>query len=76
MTDNERLLREMAMLNSFQGKRPTHRELRSALERMVKAFQPFRSKPMGAPHSPARLEQEEQIAAHDQAGKILKGMEP
>jgi len=76
MADNERLLREMAMLNSFQGKRPTHRELRAALERMVKAFQPFRSKPMGAPHSPARLEQEEQIAAHDQAREILKGMEP
>jgi len=75
MADNERLLREMAMLNSFQGKRPTHRELRAALERMVKAFQPFRSKPMGAPHSPARLEQEEQIAAHDQACSVLRETE-
>jgi len=75
MTDDERLLREMAILNSFQNKRPTHTELRAALERMVKAFQPFRSKPIGAPHSPARLEQEEQIAAHDQARAVLRETE-
>ena len=75
MTDNERLLREMAMLNSFQGKRPTHRELRAALERMVRAFQPLRSGPIGAPHSPVRLEQEEQIAAHDQARAVLRETE-
>lgn len=48
--------------------------LRAALERMVKAFQPFRSKPIGAPHSPVRLEQEEQISAYDQARRILKGI--
>lgn len=45
---------------------------RVALDRMVRAFEPFRSKPMGAPHSEARARQDEQIAAHDAAKAVLR----
>jgi CO/xanthine dehydrogenase FAD-binding subunit len=46
-------------------------ELRTALQAMVDAFQPFRSKPMGAPNSDARLQQDAQIAAYDRAVALL-----
>lgn len=52
----------------------TERELRlaKALQKMVAAFEPFRSRPHGAPGSEARERQEKQIAAHDEANEILR----
>lgn len=41
--------------------------LHQSLRRMVKAFTPFTSKPMGAPYSQMRIEQDEQVAAHAEA---------
>lgn len=46
-------------------------DTRCALRAMVDAFKPFRSKPMGAPNSDARQEQEMQIAAYDYAVTVL-----
>jgi len=46
-------------------------KLRVALWHMVDCFKPFTMKPMGAPGSVARLEQEQQIAAHKRAKEAL-----
>lgn len=46
-------------------------ELVDALDAMTQNFKPFTSKPMGAPNSQARLEQEVQIEAHAKARAIL-----
>lgn len=46
-------------------------DLRAALERHVAAFKPFTLKPVGAPGSTARADQDEQIAAHRQAVEAL-----
>ncbi len=51
--------------------------LREVLERHVAAFKPFTSKPIGAPNSYARLQQEDQVAAHEQARSALnEGSQP
>ena len=42
-------------------------QLLSALKDMVRCFQPFTSKPIGAPGSSARIEQDDQIAAYRSA---------
>lgn len=41
------------------------------LHRMIQDFHPFTSKPMGAPYSPARLEQDRQIVTHSAARAFL-----
>lgn len=46
-------------------------ELVEALEAMTQNFKPFTSKPMGAPNSQARLEQESQIEAYAKALALL-----
>lgn len=46
-------------------------DLVKALERMTQAFKPFTIKPMGGEGSTARVEQEEQIAAHSEARGLL-----
>lgn len=46
-------------------------KLRVALWHMVDKFQPFTLKPIGAPGSVARDEQDQQIAAHKRAKEIL-----
>ncbi len=48
---------------------------RAALQAMVSAFQPFTLKPMGAPNSEAREQQEAQVAAHAAALSILRRYE-
>lgn len=45
--------------------------LRCALTEMVEAFEPFTSRPMGAPNSDARVKQQLQIAAHRDAKAAL-----
>jgi hypothetical protein len=45
--------------------------LAAALREMVLAFEPFTSKPMGAPYSPARERQARQIEAHATAKALL-----
>jgi len=45
--------------------------MRKALEGMCAVFVPFRLKPVGAPGSSARAEQDEQIAAYDNARAAL-----
>ena len=45
---------------------------RASLKRMVMAFKPFTNRPIGGQNSSCRLEQEEQIAAHAEAMKLLK----
>jgi hypothetical protein len=47
--------------------------LREALTDMTNAFRPFTMKPIGGEGSSARIEQEEQIAAHRKARKALEG---
>lgn len=47
-------------------------ELVEVLEAMTQNFKPFTSKPIGAPNSQARLEQESQIEAHAKATAILE----
>lgn len=42
-------------------------QLLQALKDMVRCFRPFTSMPIGAPGSPARAEQDEQIAVHRSA---------
>ena len=49
-----------------------HDALVEALEAMVNNFEPFRSKPVGAPHSTQRIEQDAKIAAYDAARAALK----
>jgi hypothetical protein len=56
--DNEALLKAIA-------------DLKAGLQRMTGAFRPFTFKPIGAPHSPARAEQDEQKAAHAEAMRLL-----
>jgi hypothetical protein len=46
-------------------------ELYEALDDMVAVFKPFSSKPIGAPGSQARIEQEMQICAHANALAVL-----
>lgn len=46
-------------------------QLRIALWHMVDAFKPFTMRPIGAPGSAARAEQENQIAAHKRAREAL-----
>jgi hypothetical protein len=46
-------------------------DLLAALEGMVSAFRPFTMKPIGGEGSPARLEQETQIAAYKEARAAL-----
>ena len=50
-------------------------ELEEALCAMVKAFKPFTSRPVGAPDSAARLDQEHQIKVHAKAREILGARE-
>lgn len=50
-------------------------ELRDSLRRMTEAFHPVRWGSIGAPGSQARNEQEEQIAAHNEASWLLKRLE-
>ena len=42
-----------------------------ALVEMVEAFEPFTSRPMGAPNSDARIKQQLQIAAHRNARSAI-----
>ena len=49
----------------------TERKLRDALRAMAATFKPFTSRPMGAPGSVAREEQEDQIAAYAAARTAL-----
>ena len=49
----------------------TAERLAKALEALLPHAEPFRSKPIGAPHSPARAEQDLHIAAHDEARAAL-----
>ena len=44
--------------------------LHQSLRRMVDTFRPFTLKPIGAPHSQARCDQDEQIAAHAEASAL------
>lgn len=44
----------------------------AALREMTETFQPFKSKPMGAPHSEARLDQERKIEVHERAVATLR----
>jgi hypothetical protein len=46
-------------------------DLLAALKRMAGAFRPFTMKPIGAPGSAARADQDEQIAAHAEAMRVL-----
>lgn len=46
-------------------------QLYASLERMVKAFKPFTLRPIGGEGSDARAEQDEQIAAHAEAMRLL-----
>jgi hypothetical protein len=45
--------------------------LRRVLTEMVEAFEPFTSRPMGAPNSDARIKQQLQIAAYRNARSVL-----
>lgn len=45
--------------------------LREALEQLLRENPAFRSKPIGAPHSPKRIEQESRIAAENAARDAL-----
>jgi hypothetical protein len=49
---------------------------RASLKRMTDAFRPFRMKPVGSPGSSARLEQDEQIAAHAEATALINQETP
>jgi len=53
----------------------SHDALASALQDMVSNFEPFRSRPVGAPNSSARAEQDAQIAAFDKAKAALASIE-
>jgi hypothetical protein len=46
-------------------------ELEEALRNMTNVFSAFSSKPIGSPYSPARLNQEQQIAASAKAHSAL-----
>ena len=45
--------------------------LSAALRMVLPYAKPFRSKPVGAPYSPARLEQDRHIVAYDTAVRAL-----
>lgn len=42
-----------------------------SLRRMVETFRPFTLRPIGAPHSQARMDQEEQTAVHAEARRLV-----
>lgn len=46
-------------------------KIRKSLERMVATFKPFTLKPIGAPGSQARMDQDDQIEAHREAVEAL-----
>lgn len=50
---------------------PNEATLRASLARMTAAFRPFTLRPIGGEGSQARMEQDEQIAAHAEAMKLL-----
>ena len=50
-------------------------ELEAALYAMVETFKPFTNRPVGAPGSAARLDQEHQIKVHAAARALLNGKE-
>lgn len=54
---------------------PTYVELREALREMVRCFRPFTFRPIGSDGSPARMEQDEQNAAHKAALDLLKAID-
>lgn len=55
-----------------KNREPLFDELVEALEAMTQNFKPFTMKPIGAPNSQARLDQESQIEAHAKATAILE----
>lgn len=66
-----KILRDAAI--SLDALTQENARLREALRDMIEAFQPFTSKPMGAPGSSARREQETQVRVHAAARRALNG---
>ena len=48
------------------------RDLLAVLSAYTREFKAFRSKPMGAPHSPVRAQQDNHIALEDRALALIK----
>lgn len=57
--------------NDLKALRAENAALLAALRLMRSAFTAFRSKPVGAPNSQARMEQEQQIAAENTADAAM-----
>ena len=58
-------------VNSHEALKARIEELEGALREMTKTFEPFSMKPVGAPNSSARLDQEWEIAVHRRACCVL-----
>ncbi len=50
-------------------------KMRVALQGMVNHFKPFTLKPIGAPYSQARMDQDAQLAAHEEARALIEQAE-
>lgn len=60
-----------ARVNYLNGGHTDNADLIAALQGMIDNFKPFTMKPVGAPNSQARADQDAQIAAHKAARSAL-----